>query len=159
LAVEFKGEEFLYLVKIPDSDTPFRLFNQTGGSTDSDADEIELDTKDKTGSDYGKVTHNINVEGILTEGDEAVPYIKKAQRQKKFIDIIEVNTRTKETEEGTYMVASFNRTFANGDYATYSIDASLNGSIKEGELEELPEGAPDSEVDTGGDDEGNGVEG
>lgn len=147
MAVEFKGEEFLYLVKIPDEINPYRLFNQTGGSTNSDADAIELDTKDKVGSDYGKVSQNINIEGILTEGDEAVAYIKKAQRRKQFIEIIEVNTRNKETEEGLYMVTSFNRTFSNGDYATYTIDADLNGSITEGSLEEVPEGAPDSEVE------------
>lgn len=150
MAVEFKGDEFLYLVRIPDSDDPIRIFNQTSGSTSSDADAVDLATKDKTGSDYGSLTQNINVEGILTEGDEAISYIKKAQRRKEFITVIELNTRTLDTEEGSYMVTSFNRAFATGDFATYTLDANLNGSITEGTLEEVPEGAPDSGDSNGG---------
>lgn len=146
MSVEFKGDEFLYLVEVPDELNPFRLFNQTGGSTDSEADAIELDTKDKTGSDYGKVTQSISIEGIITKDDTAAEYIKKAQRKKEFVRIIEVNTRSKETEEGYYMITSFSRSFDNGDYATYSIGAELNGGITEGTLEELPEGAPDSDL-------------
>lgn len=153
MAVEYLGEEFLYLVEIPgEGETAaanFRFFNQTGGSTSTEADAVELDTKDKTGSDYGKVTQSISIEGILTEGDEAVAYLKKAQRQKKFVRIIEINTRNKETETGLYMISSFERGYANGDFATYTIEGSLNGNIKEGTLEELPEGAPDSDDGAG----------
>lgn len=148
MAVEYKGSEFLYLVYVDDEAKEFRIFNQTDGSSDSSADEIELDTKDKTGSDYGKVTHTISIEGILTEGDEAIKFIKKAQRQKKFVKIIEVNTRTDETEEGMYMLTSVGMSYSNGDYATYTVDAALNGSITEGTLEDVPEGAPDTGIET-----------
>lgn len=158
MAVEYRGEEFLYLVEIPGDETNpaenFRLFNQTAGSTNSDADSIELDTKDKSGSDYGTVTQSISIEGILTEGDDGISYIEQAQRQKRFVKIIEVNTRNLETKEGSYMISSFERSFSNGDHATYSIEASLNGSITEGVLTEIPDGAPDS-----GDNNGGGVEG
>src|SRR5699024_1183394 len=108
MAVEYKGDEFLYLVEIPDESSTknYRLFNQTDGNTDIEAESIELDTKDKTGEDYGKVSQSISIEGILTEGDEAVRYIKKAIRQKRFVKIIEVNTRTLDTEEGAYMISS-----------------------------------------------------
>lgn len=147
MAVEYKGSDFLYLVYVDDESKEFRIFNQTDGSSDSSADEIELDTKDKTGSDYGKVTHTLSIEGILTEDDTALTFIKKAQRQKKFVKIIEVNTRTDETEEGMYMLTSVNMTYSNGDYATYSIDAALNGSITEGTIAEVPEGAPDTGID------------
>lgn len=148
MAVEFRGAEFLYLVKVPDEENqPFRLFNQTDGATDVDAGEIELDTKDKSGADYGKITQTISVDGILTEGDIAVNYIKKAQRNKQFIFIMEVNTRTGETEEGYYMITSFNRSNSNGEYATYSLGATLNGTITEGTLEDVPEGAPDEGIE------------
>jgi len=156
MAVEYKGDEFLYLVEIPDESSTknYRLFNQTDGNTDIEADSIELDTKDKTGEDYGKVSQSISIEGILTEGDEAVRYIKKAIRQKRFVKIIEVNTRTLDTEEGAYMISSFGRTFSNGDYATYSIEGSLNGEITEGTLQEVPEGAPESKIGAGNGGEG-----
>lgn len=148
MAVEFRGSEYLYLVKIPDeTNRPFRIFNQTDGSTDVDAGEIELDTKDKSGADYGKITQTISVDGILTEGDKAIKYIKKAQRDKKFIYVVEVNTRTGDTEEGYYMITSFNRASSNGDYATYSLGATLNGALIEGTLEDVPDGAPDEGIE------------
>lgn len=146
MAVEYRGAEFLYLVHVPDSDAEYRLFNQTDGSTDTETSEIELDTKDKTGADYGSSSQSISIEGIITEGDDAYDYIRKAQRNKQFVKIIEVNTRTKETEEGAYMITSISRSYSNGEYATYSIDATLNGSITEGELDDVPEGAPDEEI-------------
>jgi|SRR5699024_265875 len=149
MAVEYRGAEFLYLVYVPDSEANYRLFNQTDGSTDVEADEIELDTKDKTGADYGAITQTISIEGIHTEGDDALSYIRKAQRNKEFVKILEVNTRTKETEEGMYMITSISRPVSNGEYATYSIDATLNGSLTEGTLDALPEGAPDQEIGDG----------
>lgn len=154
MAIEYRGDDVLYLIVIPDEENPVRIFNQTGGSTSSEADEVELDTKDKTGSDYGKVTQGVSIEGILTEDDNAIKYIKNAQRNKQFIRIVELDTKTMETEDGLYMVSSFNREYSNGDYATYSIEGNLNGSITEGTLETVPEGAPESEIEEGADDEG-----
>jgi len=146
MGVEYRGEEFLYLVEVPGDGTnpaeKYRLFNQTGGSTTTEADSIDLSTKDKSGSDYGNVTQSISIEGVLTEGDEAITYIRQAQRQKKFVKIIEVNTRTLDTEEGMYMVSSFERSFSNGEHATYTLEGSLNGDVTEGTLSELPDGAP-----------------
>src|SRR5699024_4314522 len=96
----YKGDEFLYLVEtVTETDTELiRPFDQTGGGTSISADEIELDTKDRSGSDYGKVTQTISLEGNITEGDPFPDYIKKAMRNKEFIKIYEVNTRTKEAE-------------------------------------------------------------
>lgn len=153
MAIEYRGSDFLYLVHIPDDDENFRLFNQTSGSSESEADEIELDTKDKSGSDYGKVAHRIEIEGILSQGDKAVTYITKAQRRKEFVKIIEVNTRTQETEEGMYMLNTVSKEYDNGEFATYSISAALNSSLTEGELKEIPDGAGDvDEGDVGGGD-------
>src|SRR5690625_7182550 len=101
----YKGEEFLYLVEtVTETGTELiRPFDQTGGGTSISADEIELDTKDRSGSDYGKVTQTISLEGNITEGDPFPDYIKKAMRNKEFVKIYEVNTRTKEAEYGMYM--------------------------------------------------------
>lgn len=148
MAVEYKGSEFLYLVYVDDEQKNYRVFNQTDGSSDSAADEIELDTKDKSGSDYGNITYTISFEGIMTEDDVALDYIRKAQRQKKFVKIIEVNTRNNKTEEGMYMITNVGTAKSNGDYATYTIDGALNGSLTEGTITEVPEGAPDTGIES-----------
>lgn len=145
---EYKGQEFLYLVEVPGTDpetdpaTKYRVFNQTGGSTTSEAGEVELNTKDKTGSDYANITQNISIEGVLTQGDEAIKHIKKAQRMKQFVNITEVNTRTGDAETGSYMITSFERSFGNAEFATYTIEGALNGDITEENLTDIPDGAP-----------------
>jgi len=148
---EYKGDEFLYLVEVEDEDgtKDRRFFNQTDGSSTIDADSIDLDTKDRTGSDYGSITESVSLEGVLTEGDPAVKYVKKQLRKKRLVKITEVNTRTLDTESGDYMISSFEKTSTNGDFATYSLDAELNGDIKEGKLDEVPEGAGGEDDDDG----------
>ena len=147
MAIEYKGDEFIYAVEIPagPEGTPeatiIRPFNQTGGSTTLEADSVDLDTKDKSGSDYGKISQSVSIEGILTEGDEFITYIKTAIREKKFVKIYEINTRTKDAESGMYMISSFERSFSNGDFATYTLEGSLNGPVDAATLEEIPTGA------------------
>lgn len=156
MAIEYRGEEFLFLVEVETEtgDTLVRPFNQTGGSVNIAADAIELSTKDKTGSDYGDVTQEITLEGIITEGDPFVDEMKKKLRNKELVKIYEVNTRTKKAEYGMYMVSAFDRDYAHPEYATYSLTASLNGDTTEETLTEIPDGAPGGSVDVG-----NGVEG
>jgi len=158
MAIEYKGEETLFVVEIDDSGgtTLVRPFNQTGGSVNLAADAIELATKDKTGSDYGDVTQEVSLEGIITEGDPFITEIKKKIRGKEFVKIYEVNTRTNESEFGMYMVSAFDREFAHGEFATYSLTGELNGDVTEEDLTVIPEGAPTTEQD---DDGGGGVEG
>lgn len=163
MAIEYKGEETLYVVEIDISEDPetpsvsiIRPFNQTGGSTNIAADAIELSTKDKSGSDYGNVTQEVSLEGIITEGDPFVKAIKRAIRNKELVKIYEVNTRTNEAEHGMYMISAFDRDFAHGEFATYSLTGTLNGDVTEEELEPIPEGAPTTEQGNGG---GSGVEG
>lgn len=144
MAMEYKGDEFLYLVEIPsDLGTAknVRPFNQTGGSTSIEADSVELDTKDKSGSDYGKISQSVSLEGVITEGDEFVDYVKKAIRAKEFVKIYEVNTRDLSAESGMYMITSFERDFSNGDFATYTLEGDLNGKVNLETLEEVPTGA------------------
>ena len=143
MAMEYNGEETLFVVGIEDEDgaTLHRPFNQTGGSVNIAADSIELSTKDKTGEDYGDVTQEVSLEGIITEGDPFVDVIKAKIRAKEFVKIYEVNTRTKEAEYGMYMISAFDRDFAHGEFATYSLTGSLNGDVSEETLTEIPEGA------------------
>lgn len=145
MAIEYRGEEILYAVEIPDEvgNKLIRPFNQTSGTTSISSDEIELDTKDKTGSDYGKISQTVSLEGIITEGDPFVDYVKAEIRAKRFIKIYEINTRTKDAESGMYMISTFDREYGNGDFATYSLEGALNGSVTEETLETVPEGAPD----------------
>lgn len=162
MAIEYKGEETLFVVEIDDEvgTTLVRPFNQTGGSTNLAADSIDLSTKDKSGSDYGNVTQEVSLEGIITEGDPFVDAMKKKIRAKEFVKIYEVNTRTKEAEYGMYMISAFDRDFAHGEFATYSLSGTLNGEVTEETLTEIPEGAPTTEQGNGGGtDGGSGVEG
>lgn len=142
MAIEYRGEEILFVVEIAGGMK--RPFNQTDGSKTISADEIELSTKDKTGADYGAITEELSLEGILTEGDPFIDYIKAAIRNKEFVKIYEVNTRTKEAEYGMHMITNFERTYTNDEHATYTLDAKLNGSVQETTLTEIPDGAPDS---------------
>lgn len=148
MAVEYRGDEFLYLVEIDDAGKKdHRFFNQTDGSSSIEADSIELETKDKSGADYGNVTETVSIEGILTKDDPTIPYIKKALRTKKMVKIYQLNTRDLSTEMGMYKVDNFEQESSYGEYVTYSIEATLNGFIKEGTLEESPEGAPEESSD------------
>lgn len=150
MAVEYRGEEILFAVVIDDGngDKLMRPFNQTSGSSSIEADSIDLDTKDKTGSDYGKVTQSVSFEGVITEGDPFVDAMEKKIRNKEFAKIYEVNTRTKKAKVGLYMISNFEREFSNGDFATYSLEGSLNGEITEQTLTEIPTGAPSSDTNS-----------
>lgn len=160
MAIEYRGEETLFVVEIEDDAGTklIRPFNQTGGSVNIAADSIELATKDKTGSDYGDVTQEISLEGIITEGDPFVQEMKRKIRNKEFVKIYEVNTRTNEAEFGMYMISAFDRDFAHGEFATYSLTGSLNGDVTEETLTEIPEGAPGGFGDDDNNSD-NGVEG
>lgn len=143
MAIEYRGEEILFVVETVGTGATklLRPFNQTGGSKEISADTIDLDSKDKTGSDYGKVTESLSLEGILTEGDEAVEQILKAIRTKQLVKIYEVKTRDKTAESGMYMISSFNKEYSNGEFATYSVEATLNGAIAKSTLALIPGGA------------------
>lgn len=136
----YKGEEFLYLVEADEN--IIRPFDQTGGGTSLSADEFDIDTKDRSGSDYGKVTQTISLEGNITEGDEFPAYIKAAIRNKEFVKIYEVNTRDLTAEYGMYMITTFDRDFSNGDLSTYTLNGTLFGDVCETTLSALPQGAP-----------------
>lgn len=158
-APEFKGAETLYLIDIPQPDgkttKTVRFFNQTSGSRSIEAGEIELKTKDKSGSDYGDVTQSASIEGICTEGDEGLDYVEEAILNKVLVRIHEVNLRSATVSEfkvksGTYMLNSLELSHENEEYSKYSIGLKLNGKISKGTLNKVPEGAPSGDVATPG---------
>src|SRR5699024_12017277 len=101
----YKGEEFIFLVEtVTDDGTEIiRPFDQTGGSVSSTAGEMVIDTTDRSGSDYGKVTQTISLEGNIKEGDPFPIYILNEQWSKEFVNVYDVNTRALETEYGVFM--------------------------------------------------------
>ncbi len=148
MAIEYKGDEFIYAVVLTTgSGAPLvRPFNQTDGGTSISADSIDLDTKDKSGSDYGAVTQEISLEGVITEGDTFINEMKAKIRNKEFVKIYEINTRTKESEWGMYMISKFELSYSNGDFATYSLEGTLNGEVTAETLTEVPAGAPTTQT-------------
>lgn len=140
----YKGEDFIFLVEIEtdSGDKIVRPFDQTGGSVSISADELEIDTKDRAGSDYGKVTQTVSLEGNITEGDPFPKAVTKALREKKRVKIYEVNTRDMSAEYGLYMISSFDKEYSNGDFSTYSLEGTLFGEVCETALTAIPQGAP-----------------
>jgi TP901-1 family phage major tail protein len=151
---EFKGKETLYLIDIPQvtgTSKTVRLFNQTSGSRSIEAGEIELKTKDKSGSDYGDVTQSVSIEGVSTEGDEALDYIEEAITNKKLVKIHEVSLRSAKAGEyksksGAFMLSSVELSHENEEFSKYSIEAKLNGGLSVGKITTIPSGAPDGSV-------------
>ncbi|PEU05226.1 phage major tail protein, TP901-1 family [Bacillus cereus] len=140
----YRGDEFLIAAVIKnetDQDVMVRPFDQTDSSHTIEADEIEAESKDRTISDYGKVTETRSFEGILAEGDPFVDAAKERIRKKEYIELYEINKRTKKAEKGTYMITSFEKTASTGEFATYSLEVKLSGSATEETLTTIPPGA------------------
>lgn len=123
------------------------FFNQTDGNTSIEADDVELETKDKTETAYGKVGQTISFGGIMTEGDVAFNALKVAIRKKKYVSIVEFDKRTMEGEQGVYKLNSYEKDSSVGDNVSLSIEASLSGEVTPVTLTEIPDGAPPNEAD------------
>src|SRR5690625_954940 len=154
---KYKGEDVLYLVDLGDG--LIRPFDQTGGNTTITSDDLEVSTKDRTGVDYGDVTEERSFEGDLVHGDPVIKGAKQAIRNKRFIEIYEVNLITNEAEKGIHKINTFELSYDHGDFATYTLDAALFGDVEEIELTEIPEGAPPLELGENNDDGSGGVVG
>lgn len=140
----YRGDEFLIAVVIKDdtgTDKTIRPFDQTESSHSIEADEIEAESKDRTISDYGKVTETRSFEGILAEGDSFIDAAKEKIRKKEYIELYEINKRTKEAEKGTYMITSFEKTASTGEFATYSLEVKLSGEVTTETMTTIPPGA------------------
>src|SRR5690625_7133076 len=108
---KYKGEDIIFLVEIEDElgeQTLVRPFDQTDGGHNISADELEVSTKDRTGSDYGDVTETRSFEGELVVGDPFITAIKKAMRNRKFLKINKVNELIKELDRVRTRIKKFN---------------------------------------------------
>lgn len=103
------GDEYIIAAMIKDPTDPLkktlvRPFDQNEESHSIEADEIEAESKDRTINDYGKVSETRSFGCTLSEGDPFYPAAKAAIRNKEYIEIYEINKRTKEAEIGMYML-------------------------------------------------------
>lgn len=139
-----KGEKIVYAVRFTDELSQqqiLRVLYQTTGGRSYEADEIEVNTKDIDGVDYGAVTESISFEGIMATDDPAIEHLKDCIKTKKLAEILEINTDTKEAEVGKYMISSLEFEYPDEDNATYSFEATLVGSTTNETLTEVPAGA------------------
>src|SRR5690625_6450284 len=113
---KYKGEGIVCLIEAEDG--VIRAYDQTGGSTTIEADELDVSTKDRSGRDYGEVTESRSFEGELVYGDPFVDVIKAAMRNKKFVKVYEVNLKTNKEEYGMHMFSNFERDDVNGNFVT-----------------------------------------
>ncbi|PHG31262.1 phage major tail protein, TP901-1 family [Bacillus toyonensis] len=142
----YRGDEFIIAAKIKDPTDPtkeslVRPFDQTEDSHSIEADEIEAESKDRTITDYGKISETRSFSCTLSEGDPFYPAAKAAIRGKEYIEIYEINKRTLEAEIGTYMLNSFERSSSTGEFVTYSVESKLSGSVRKETLTIIPPGA------------------
>lgn len=142
--MEYRGDEFLYAFRFTDetsAEVVARVFNQTSGEFTSEAEEIELNTKDRSGSGYGNITKNFSMEGVLTKDDPAITHVEQAQDNKELVEVLRINTRTLEAKAGKYVITNFTQSGEMGEWATYSIEGVLDGVITSETLTEVPTGA------------------
>lgn len=139
-----KGEKIVYAVRFTDELSQqqiLRVLYQTTGGRSYEADEIEVNTKDIDGVDYGAITESISFEGLMATDDPAIEHLKDCIKTKKLAEILEINTDTKEAEVGKYMISSLEFEYPDEDNATYSFEATLVGSTTKETLTEVPAGA------------------
>src|SRR5690625_519407 len=154
---KYKGEDIVFLIEAEEG--LIRPFDQTGGSTTIEADELDVSTKDRSGTDYGEVTESRSFEGELVYGDPFVDVIKAAMRNKKFVKVYEDDLKTNHADYRLHMNSNLQRDYDHGEFATDSVDANLFGDVCQTDLPELPDGAPAlAGMDCDGED-GGGAEG
>lgn len=139
-----KGEKIVYAVRFTDEMSQqqiLRVLYQTTGGRSYEADEIEVNTKDIDGVDYGSVTETISFEGLVGIDDPALEHLRDCIKNKKFAEILEINVDTKEAEVGKYKISSLEFEYPDEENATFSFEAALVGSTTNETLTEVPAGA------------------
>lgn len=139
-----RGNTVVYAIRFQDEldgAQTLRVLNQTGGNRSQTYDEIEISTKDIEGSDYGKKTETVGFEGLVTRGDVALQKINEMADNKQYVEILEIDTETKEAVVGSYKIDSIELEYPNDDSVTYTIEAKLFGSKKTETLVTVPAGA------------------
>src|SRR5690625_7622554 len=102
-----------------------RARDQTGGSMSIASDDLEVSTSARPGVDYGDGTVEASFEGAIVKGDPFIDEVEKAILNKRFVEIYRVNIDTNNAKKGIYKINSFELGDDHGDFATYSLDATL----------------------------------
>jgi len=139
-----KGKDIVYAVRVPDEGgtaTTLRVLYQTSGSRSKERDEVDVSTKDISGSAYGLKTETISFEGLMSADDPALQALEDAIDNAKYPEILEINVNTMKAKVGKYMISSFEVEYPGDDNATYSFEASLVGDTTEETLTTVPAGA------------------
>ena len=139
-----KGKDIVYAVRVPDEGgtaTTLRVLYQTSGSRSKERDEIDVSTKDISGSAYGLKTETISFEGLMSADDPALQALEDAIDNAEYPEILEINVNTMEAKVGKYMISSFEVEYPGDDNATYSFEASLVGETTKETLTTVPAGA------------------
>ena len=138
-----KGSNVVFAVRFTDelsAEQTLRVLNQTAGSRSKERDEIEINTKDIEGSDYGRKTETISFEGLITTDDGALAYLESCVDDAFYAEILEINIETKLAKVGTYMISSLEYDYSDDESATYSFEAKLSGVTAEETLVAVPVG-------------------
>jgi TP901-1 family phage major tail protein len=138
-----KGKDVVYAVRIPvdEASTTLRVLYQTSGGRSKSRDELEVSTKDISGSAYGDKTETISFEGLMSVDDPALKALEDAIDNAEYPEILEINVNTLEAKVGKYMITSFDVEYPGDDNATYSFEATLQGETSTETLTEVPAGA------------------
>ncbi|MEK0286561.1 phage major tail protein, TP901-1 family [Caldifermentibacillus hisashii] len=139
-----KGKDIVYAVRVPDEGgtaTTLRVLYQTSGSRSKERDEVDVSTKDISGSAYGLKTETISFEGLMSADDPALQALEDAIDNAEYPEILEINVNTLEAKVGKYMISSFEVEYPGDDNATYSFEASLVGETTKETLTTVPAGA------------------
>lgn len=139
-----KGKDIVYAVRVPgegDKSDTLRVLYQTSGSRSKERDEVDVSTKDISGSAYGLKKETISFEGLMSADDPALQALEDAIDNAKYPEILEINVNTLKAKVGKYMISSFEVEYPGDDNATYSFEASLVGNTTEETLKTVPAGA------------------
>lgn len=139
-----KGKDVVYAVRVPGeggTSTTLRVLYQTSGSRSKERDDVDVSTKDISGSAYGLKTETISFEGLMSVDDPALQALEDAIDNAEYPEILEINVNTMKAKVGKYMISSFEVEYPGDDNATYSFEASLVGNTTEETLTTVPAGA------------------
>jgi len=139
-----KGDKIVYAIRFTDdisSEKTLRVLYQTSGSRSKSRDEIEVNTKDIDGVDYGKKEETVSFEGLMGTDDPTLEQLERHLDEALFAEILEINIDTLEAKAGKYMISSLDFEYPDEESATYSFEGKLVGNTTRETLTEAPAGA------------------
>ncbi len=139
-----KGDKIVFAIRFTDAQSEektLRVLYQTTGSRSKSRDEIEVNTKDIDGVDYGKKEETVSFEGLMGTDDPALEQLERHIDEALFAEILEINIDTLEAKVGKYMISSLEFEYPDEENATYSFEGKLIGKTTKETLTSVPEGA------------------